>query len=137
MANIGLTLVWQNGIKTVISFCPPNQTRKYILMTSFVTFVHASFKQLDINAYISYFKFQIMKFSIHCRYKPMTQFSETCKHLHPFALLTRDNNSEHALTTYLIYHTWELKTKINSSSLNYYKWKWSLCSTSNILNSAD
>lgn len=137
MANIGLTLVWQNGIKTVISFCPRNQICKYILMTSFVIFVHATFKQLDINAYISYFKFQIMKFSIHCRYKLMPQFSETWMHLHPFALLIGDYNSEHALTAYLIYHTWEIKTKMSSSFLNYYKWKWSLCSTSNILNSAD
>ena len=74
-------------------------------MTSFVIFVHATFKQLDINAYISYFKFQIMKFSIHCRYKLMPQFSETCMHLHPLALLIGDYNSEHAFTAYLIYHT--------------------------------
>jgi len=74
MANIKLTLVWLNGIKSVISFCPPNQTCKYILMPSFVTLVHATFMQLDINAYISYFKFQIMKFVIFCRYKLMPHF---------------------------------------------------------------
>lgn len=74
MANFGLTLIWINGIKTVISFCPPNQICKYILMTIFVILVHATFIQLDINAYISYFKFQIMKFAIYCRYKWMPQF---------------------------------------------------------------
>lgn len=76
MANIGLRLAWFNVIKTVISFCPPNQICKYILMTSFVTLVHATFMQLDINAYISYFKFQIIKFAIYCRYKLMPQFWE-------------------------------------------------------------
>jgi len=43
-------------------------------MTSFVILVDATFMQLDINAYISYFKFQIKKFAIYCRYKLMPHF---------------------------------------------------------------